>query len=82
MCYLAYPPSIGNNARMLIRTCQNQIADVLSRTPAVVILGPRQVGKTTLALAIAENIDSVYIDLEQPGDLQKLEDHFLVIVRE
>ncbi len=59
---------------MIKRACQNQIADVSGRMPAMVILGPRQVGKTTPALAITEDIGSVYIDLEQPGDLQKLED--------
>jgi len=42
--------------------------------PAVALLGPRQVGKTTLALAIAEGRKSVYLDLESPLDREKLTD--------
>lgn len=42
--------------------------------PAVVLLGPRQVGKTTLAEAIAADRDSVYLDLENPRDRGKLSD--------
>lgn len=42
--------------------------------PAVAILGPRQVGKTTLAQEIADGQPSVYLDLENPADLQKLSD--------
>ncbi len=38
------------------------------------ILGPRQVGKTTLALEIARHTDSIYIDLELPGDSQKMDE--------
>ena len=42
--------------------------------PAVALLGPRQVGKTTLAHAIAEGRKSVYLDLESPLDREKLSD--------
>lgn len=38
------------------------------------MLGPRQVGKTTLAKSIAEEFDSAYLDLEEPSDAQKLVD--------
>lgn len=37
-------------------------------------MGPRQVGKTTLALDIADTIPSVYLDLENRLDLQKAKD--------
>jgi predicted AAA+ superfamily ATPase len=37
----------------------------------VVLLGPRQVGKTTLALDVALP-DGVYLDLESPEDRNKL----------
>ncbi len=47
---------------------------MLSVTPAVALLGPRQVGKTTLAFAIAEKVDAVYLDLEDPLDIQKVQD--------
>ena len=43
--------------------------------PAVAILGPRQCGKTTLAGQIVKKIkQSAYLDLENPGDLAKLDD--------
>lgn len=47
----------------------------LQNNPAVAILGPRQCGKTTLANQIVKKISkSVYLDLENPGDLAKLDD--------
>lgn len=38
----------------------------------MVLLGPRQVGKTTLALALGEQADSVYLDLESERDRARL----------
>jgi predicted AAA+ superfamily ATPase len=47
----------------------------LQNNPAVAILGPRQCGKTTLAGQIVKKIkQSVCLDLENPGDLAKLDD--------
>ncbi len=47
----------------------------LQNNPAVAILGPRQCGKTTLAGQIVKKMaQSVYLDLENPGDLAKLDD--------
>jgi predicted AAA+ superfamily ATPase len=47
----------------------------LARSPAVAILGPRQVGKTTLARdAAAARPGSVYLDLEAGADQAKLTD--------
>jgi len=60
--------------RMYRRAITNQILQSLSQNPAVAILGPRQVGKTTLALEIAKTQPSIYLDLENPEDIQKLED--------
>ena len=45
---------------------------LLKDYPAVALLGPRQVGKTTLAHEIAKNVDSVYLDLESTTDRAKL----------
>ena len=59
---------------MLARTCYKTVLDRLAMFPAVVLLGPRQVGKTTLAEAIAADRDSVYLDLENPRDRGKLAD--------
>lgn len=45
------------------------------------LLGPRQVGKTTLALAVGENRPSIYLDLESPSDLAKLAEPELFLRR-
>ena len=53
----------------------------LSEVPAVALLGPRQVGKTTLALAAAEQTDALYLDLQSERDraLLSVPEHFLSI---
>ncbi len=58
---------------MIKRIIQKDVENSLSTFPVVCILGPRQVGKTTLAKEIQKNISpSVYIDLELPSDYNKL----------
>lgn len=57
-----------------MRRIQNQIATDLAASPAVALLGPRQVGKTTLALAIGHAAPSIYLDMEDPADRAKLAD--------
>ena len=49
--------------------------------PAVALLGPRQVGKTTLALEVASSLDSIYLDLESEADKAKLTDAELFLER-
>jgi hypothetical protein len=44
----------------------------LTEAPAVALLGPRQVGKTTLALEVAESRPAIYLDLESEADRAKL----------
>lgn len=57
------------------RNLSDVIRSRLQHYPAVAILGPRQCGKTTLALQIVEKFSpSIYLDLENPADLAKLED--------
>lgn len=51
----------------------------LARQAAVVILGPRQVGKTTLALDIADERKAVYLDLESRADRDKLSEPALFL---
>lgn len=59
----------------LNRTLEADIRTSLKRNPATAILGPRQCGKSTLARRILEDITpSVYLDLERPSDMQKLQD--------
>jgi uncharacterized protein len=51
------------------------LRQLLAEFPAVAILGPRQVGKTTLALALADRLpQATYLDLESPADTAKLTD--------
>ena len=45
----------------------------IDEVPAVALLGPRQVGKTTLALEIASIRPCLYLDLESERDRAKLE---------
>ena len=54
------------------RRLRKPIVDLLKHFPAVVLLGPRQVGKTTLSLEIAEQQPSIYLDLESEEDRAKL----------
>jgi predicted AAA+ superfamily ATPase len=63
-------------AVMINRKVTAKLAETLANTPAVVLLGPRQVGKTTLArqLAQAWPHGAVYLDLERPSDRLRLED--------
>ena len=48
----------------------------LRRQPVVGLLGPRQIGKTTMARAIAAESGRAmtYFDLEDPADLRRLDD--------
>lgn len=57
---------------MIDRRIYAELAERLEETPAVALIGPRQVGKTTLALEIAEARPSIYLDLESDADRAKL----------
>lgn len=57
---------------MIQRRLGSTIKSLLQRHPAVALLGPRQVGKTTLALSIGASSTSVYLDLETPSDRAKI----------
>lgn len=50
----------------------NKLAYLLQHYPAVALLGPRQVGKTTLALDVSVSVSSVYLDLESDADRARL----------
>ncbi|MCY4099466.1 MAG: ATP-binding protein, partial [Rhodobacteraceae bacterium] len=59
---------------MLNRWIIKRLKKSISRNPAVVLLGARQVGKTTLSKYLARNMDSIYLDLEDTEDLLLLRD--------
>lgn len=62
---------------MVTRFLESKVLQQLDWMPAVAILGPRQVGKTTLAKHIAQHRKkSLYLDVENPRDMQKLEGGF------
>lgn len=60
---------------MLNRLALEPLRLLLAEFPAVAILGPRQVGKTTLAWALADQQGgATYLDLESPADAVRLSD--------
>lgn len=59
---------------MIIRNHLTQVAEALDAQAGVVLLGPRQVGKTTLAQDIADSREAVYLDMERVADRQVLEE--------
>lgn len=61
---------------MFQRRLERFIGEHLARIPAVVLLGPRQVGKTTLARHIVDERpnQAIYLDLERPADRRRLDD--------
>ena len=59
---------------MLRRKFEQQIKKLLSTNAAVVLIGPRQIGKTTIATQIGEELGAIYRDLETPRDLTQVQD--------
>jgi predicted AAA+ superfamily ATPase len=64
---------------MIPRRMERIVREALDRQAAVALIGPRQVGKTTLARSIAEDVPSVYLDLEAAEDRRKLADPALFL---
>ena len=67
---------------MIRRLIEQEVEDALGRQAATAIIGPRQVGKTTLALKIADSRDSIYLDLESPQDRAQLQEPELFFERQ
>lgn len=61
---------------MIKRQLQSQISRMMKQFPATAILGPRQVGKTTLARQIvaARPGKAIYLDMEKAADRNRLSD--------
>jgi uncharacterized protein len=57
---------------MISRRLRPRLDAALDESPAVALLGPRQSGKTTLALAAGERRGALYLDLESESDRAKL----------
>lgn len=63
---------------LLDRHAGKLVRDALRRFPAVALIGPRQVGKTTLA----KSLSTVYFDLEQETDRIRLDGNWAAVVNE
>lgn len=61
---------------MIVRKVKTELLELLQEFPAVAVLGPRQVGKTTLAKELAQSMNSefIYLDLESPTDRSRLDE--------
>lgn len=59
---------------MIRRRAADDLERALDRQAAVALLGVRQVGKTTLALAVARRREALYLDLQTRTDRDKLSD--------
>jgi predicted AAA+ superfamily ATPase len=61
---------------MIVRQIEPRLLDLMTRFPAVALLGPRQAGKTTLAHSVADQLGAkaVYLDLELPSHRAQLAD--------
>jgi predicted AAA+ superfamily ATPase len=64
----------GLFAIMIERQLHSKLHNQLKKSAAVALLDPRQVGKTTLAHKLSDKLESIYIDLQDPRDVQKLGD--------
>ncbi len=66
---------------MLFRRSSYYLSRLLDEKEIVILIGPRRVGKTTLALAAGEERDALYIDLESLRDRAKVDDPELYFSR-
>ena len=62
---------------MIKRHVYQKIVDALGYQAAVALIGPRQAGKTTLALEIGKKHNALYLDLEDSHDRNRLADPVL-----
>lgn len=65
----------------IARILEKELKSALRRSPVVTLLGPRQSGKSTLAKKLIANLPSVYLDLQDRTDLNKLNEPELFFER-
>jgi predicted AAA+ superfamily ATPase len=63
-----------NMQEYIHRYLEGELAECLSQFPCTAIIGPRQCGKTSLAQAISVDRKTVYLDLERPADVRRLQE--------
>lgn len=66
---------------MIERRIALELEERIDSSPAVALLGPRQVGKTTLAIDIGKTRPSLYLDLESDADRAKLSEPELYLAQ-
>ena len=76
---LANVPLSGQFEMMIERRILATLREALTRQAAVVLFGPRQVGKTTLAQIVAAETKAIYLDLEAAKDRDKVADAALYL---
>jgi len=61
---------------MIRRTLHTRLLESLAKFPVVALLGPRQVGKTTLAKTVLTGMTppALYLDMELPSDLARMQE--------
>ena len=64
---------------MIERRVKQQVSEALDRQATVALIGPRQVGKTTLAYELTGERDALYLDLEESNDREKLSEPALFL---
>ena len=64
---------------MIPRTLRDDVLNALELQAAVAIVGPRQSGKTTLALDVGDQRDAIYLDLEDRDDRNRLAEPVLYL---
>ena len=66
---------------MIKRLLEAEVREGLKHNPVVVLYGPRQCGKTTLARRVAKDAKATYFDLEDGASLRRLADPYQVLKR-
>jgi predicted AAA+ superfamily ATPase len=56
------------------RKLKSTLLQYLNIFPAIALLGPRQCGKSTLIKSLKDNLDLLYLDLQNEADLNKISD--------
>lgn len=59
---------------MIRRHLEDKLRQAIGESPSVALMGPRQIGKTTIAVNLSEGEPSVYLDLENSLDAAKVQD--------
>lgn len=70
----AFLKFIFNFTGMIKRSIEKDFIESLRLFPVTGVIGPRQVGKTTLVKSITYKVPFIYLDLERNSDLNKLSD--------